>query len=127
MMPQSTDRLLPEEMPAAEPDRAASGPGPVRVALAQQGLAWAVLPQAGPAQAGGRRGEPARVAAGQAVPFRAEPAQVASAQAVPLRAGAGGQLRVGLAQAAPAQVASGQVAPLRLAREEPLPEDPVLP
>jgi hypothetical protein len=97
------------------------------VALAQQGLAWAVLQPAESFQVGARRAEPARVEAGQAVPFRAEPAQVASAQAVPLRAGAGGQLRVGLAQAAPAQVASGQVAPLRLAREEPLPEDPVLP
>ena len=128
MMPQSTDRLLPEEMLAAEPARAASGQVPVRLALAQ-GLAWAVLQPAEPFRAGARRGEPVWLASGQVAPLRAgavgQP-QVASGQAVPFRAGAVGPPRVGLGQVEPAQVASRQVAPARLAPEEPPQVDPVL-
>jgi hypothetical protein len=100
------------------------------VALARQGLAWAALPPAESFQVGARRAEPARVAAGQAVPFRAEPARVASGQAVPPRAGVVGQAELVLAasgQVEPAQVASGQVEPVRAAREEPPRVDPVIP
>jgi hypothetical protein len=150
MMPRSTARSLPEEMLATELARAASGPVPVRVALAQQGLAWAALQPAGPFQAGARRVEPVRLASVQVVPFRAggaQPARAASEQADPPRAGGAGQadrlrvasapvvplqvggagqadrLRVAAAPVVPLRVAAGQVDPLR-AQEEALPVDP---